>query len=226
MLIDKIFEAKALVDQVKSDQIKVSQHDKYAGFLTELKASLPSLNRYQQTCELLQTELADSFAKVDLQSEINKINGMLTALKGDTPPNKFLVKQLVDQVQKWEDQLKQAWQHYVDDSSGHSRGALDSIKGILDDTSKIDDLFSKLNKIKNQWPVSKQTIEDLTTTIYDAMQIIKKLNADAEVQKFLELVSARKARLSDLKPEILQWLQQNKLTKNLEISFAKSQRGI
>lgn len=227
MIRAKIAQAKDLIDKVSAEQILASQHKQYAAFLSEMEDSLPQLNDYQQSSQVLQEHLPEDFGGQDVTGIINKINVILAALQnGNGPPKKNMVTQLADEVKELEKELKASWQEYLSSTTQNSLGVLNSIKGILNDSSKIDDAIRKLLRIKKQWPVADKTFQDLVGALEESRQIIQDLNAGVDVQKFLELVSSRKARLSDLKPEILDWLQKQNLTKNLEITFANNQRGM
>ncbi|GBF31835.1 hypothetical protein DCCM_0019 [Desulfocucumis palustris] len=225
MIRAKIAQAKELIDKVSAGQILASYYKQYAAFLSELDNRLPQLKRYQQSSQVLQEQRPENFRGQDVTGIINKISLMLSSLQdGSDPPKKNMVIQLTSQVNELEEKLKKAWQAYASSISRNSLGLLESTKGVLNDPSKIDDVINKLALIQSQWPVANNTLQDLTNALEEALQIIQDLNAGEDVQKFLELVFSRKARVSDLKPEVLEWLENQGLTDNLEISFANSQR--
>lgn len=225
MIRAKIAQAKDLIEKVSSEQTLVSQHKQYLAFLSELEDKLPQLNDYQQSSQAIQEQRPGDFGGQDVTGIINKINVMLAALQnGSELPKKNMVNQLSSEVKELEKELKAAWQEYVLSTTRNSLGVLESIKGILNDSSKIDDAIKKLLRIQKKWPVADKTFQDLAGALEEARQIIQDLNAGEEVQKFLELVSSMKARVSDLKPEILDWLEKQSLTNNLEITFTNSQR--
>jgi hypothetical protein len=227
MIREKIAQAKDLIDKVSIEQVLVSRHKQYAAFFSELEDSLPLLNDFQRSSQILQEQCPDHFSRQNVTGIINKINVILTGLQnGSEPPKKNMVTQISEDVKVLEKELKVAWQEYVSKTTQNSLGLLESIKGILNDFSKIDDTVKKLLQVQKQWPVLNKTFHDLTGALTEARQIIQDLNAGDDVHKFLDLVSSRKARVSDLKPEILDWLRRQELTDNLEITFANSQRRI
>lgn len=224
MLSDKLVKAKELIEKVSVEQNLVAQYNQYSTFLTDLEGLIPQLNNYKQACQILQGYQPEEFSGIDVTGIIIQIDAILNILKkGTEPPRKNQIKQLAEEARTQEEQLKKNWKRHVIINTQDSLGVLNNIKGILDDSSKINEVIIKIEVLKSQWPVSNKTLQDLTATLEKALQIMQDLNAGEDVQKFLELVSARKARLSDLKPEILSWLQKQQLTKNLEITFASGQ---
>jgi len=223
----KMTEAKAMIEEIQVKQIRLAQYNAYSAFLGELNAKLPNLTLYAQVYETLHEYQPTEFMETDVKDILTKLNNLLKLLQNSTEqPKKILIGQLAQDIKIREDELKNAWRKYVTRSTRTSLGFLNSIKGILDDTSKVDQIIAGLIRIQDEWPVSKKVLNDLQDNLVNAQQVIKDLNVREDVRKFLELVSSRQARLTDVTPEILHWLNQQKLTKNLEIMFASHQRRV
>ena len=82
----------------------------------------------------------------------------------------------------------------------------------------MDELKSRIGNTVNGDP-SPASAKKLSADVAQANVIISKFSLKPEIEAFLKKVAAKKATVSDLSPEVLNWLSDQKLLEKLKLSF-------
>ena len=68
-------------------------------------------------------------------------------------------------------------------------------------------------------PVSRKQINALVSKVDEANKITSNFPLKPEIEVFLKKVSAQRASIADLTPNILEWLREHKLREKFKVNF-------
>ena len=94
------------------------------------------------------------------------------------------------------------------------------LEKLYDDSEKILQIRSKVIKLENRWPFSKNELESMQQAIDEASLMINQLKVSSNIQLFLQKVSNGEASIVDLDDEILLWLKDNRFENKVKLSFS------
>lgn len=92
------------------------------------------------------------------------------------------------------------------------------IGGLSNDPQRAKELTDNITKTVAGDP-SIKTVKSLVSDVAEAKQIIDGFSLNPEIEDFLKKVSAQRATVLDLTPNILTWLREKNLTGKLKIRF-------
>ena len=149
----------------------------------------------------------------------NQIDKILNNIKNNDFNNYELIKNIESTVDNYDFNLKDYWkQKYIKDIKV-TRSILLILEKLYDDSEKILQIRSKVVKLENRWPFSKEDLNLVQEGINEATLMISKLNVSSNIQSFLQKVSNGEASISDLDDEVLLWLKRNKFENKVKLSF-------
>ena len=124
--------------------------------------------------------------------------------------------------------LSKEWKEFHSKKTGGVMAKITSIGGLVPDQSQITSIKTKINE-GQEWsllhlggPTSKTRLDSLCDGINQANKLEQGLKLSPEVSNFVSLVSAGKARVTDVTPDILKWIVQEKMTDKFVIGFRKT----
>lgn len=112
-----------------------------------------------------------------------------------------------------------AWKDAANNLSESVSSSLSSLRSLLSDKKRADELLEAIDKAKVKMPTSAKEIQVFVDNIEDGKNIIESLHLDEEDEKFIEKVRFQKATIADISPHIMQWLKDNNLMKSMKIRF-------
>ncbi len=136
-------------------------------------------------------------------------NGTLTA---------DAVKVLQTKADIFDNHLKIIWKDAATKYSDGTKGYLSMISGFTDDPRKAKELSESITKTVNS-TLSIKAINKLVDDVNKAKVITESFSLNQTIEVFLRKVSAQQATVTDLTPEVLQWLKDKKLLSKLKVSF-------
>jgi hypothetical protein len=113
------------------------------------------------------------------------------------------------------------WADFYKKSTANVISLLETVRGIVPDSSKTTYAINKIRKASN-WSISSDTYSSMMQGLGDADSILKDLDLDedSEVLTFLKRVGEGSATILDLTAEILEWLRKEGIEDKLAISFS------
>lgn len=115
-------------------------------------------------------------------------------------------------------ELTVAWERDVATYADGPRGYLSIIGGLTDDPESVRQLAKSIEDIMTE-TVSRKQINALVSKVDEANKITSNFPLKPEIETFLKKVSAQRATISDLTPNILEWLKEHKLLEKLKVNF-------
>lgn len=222
MLMDKIKKSMSQI-QLNNDYEKLSFIKKD---LDRLKSDVDKLDRrvsqYVDMNNILKDYLKNNENIKFKESKYinNQIDIILNNIKSNELNNYGLIKNIESTVEKYNFNLKDHWkQEYRRDTKG-TISILLMLEKLYDDSEKILQIRSKVIKLENRWPFSKNELESMQQAIDEASLMINQLKVSSNIQLFLQKVSNGEASIVDLDDEILLWLKDNRFENKVKLSFS------
>ncbi len=155
--------------------------------------------------------------------EIKYINNQISIILDNFNNNDFsnyeLIKNIESTVDRYYSTLRDYWrQSHIKDTNG-TKSILLILEKLYDDSTKILQIRSKVNKLENRWPFTEEDLTLMQEGINEASSIIKELKVSSNIQNFLQKASIGEASIIDLDDEILIWLKDNKFENKVKLSF-------
>ena len=149
----------------------------------------------------------------------NQISTILHNINDNDFSNYELIKNIESTVDRYYSNLRYYWrQSHIKDTSG-TKSMLLILEKLYDDSTKILQIRSKINKLENRWPFTAEVLKLMQEGINEASLIIKELKVSSNIQDFLQKASTGEASIIDLDDEILIWLKDNKFENKVKLSF-------
>ena len=115
-------------------------------------------------------------------------------------------------------ELAAAWARDAATYADGPMGYLTIISGLTDDPKAVRELAKSIGDIITA-NVSRKQINALVSKVNEANKITSDFPLKPEIETFLKKVSAQRATISDLTPNILEWLKEHKLLEKLKVNF-------
>ena len=115
-------------------------------------------------------------------------------------------------------QIKIAWKESSGKYSEGTKGYLSMIGDLSDNPTRSKELADNIGKLVSSDPTIKG-IKQLVSDVTEAKKIVEAFSLNPEIERFLQKVSAKKATIVDLSPNVLTWLEEKNLTNKLHIRF-------
>ena len=220
-----------LIKKIKKSMSQINANNDYEK-LTFIKNELDRLrkdvdkldirvNQYANMNNILKDYLKNNN---DLNFKESKyINKQITTILHNINDNDFnnyeLIKNIESTVDRYYSNLRDYWrQSHIKDTNG-TKSMLLILEKLYDDSTKILQIRSKINKLENRWPFTAEDLKLMQEGINEASSIIKELKVSSNIQDFLQKVSTGEASIIDLDDEILIWLKDNKFENKVKLSF-------
>ena len=132
--------------------------------------------------------------------------------------NRAAVTELRYQTNQLQQSVASAWKECSEDYSAGVSMRLGVVHGLSDNPGEIAELKSRITKLTEGDP-SAVSAKKLAADVTRAKEIISQFSLKPGIEAFLNKVSSKQATVQDLSPEILHWLEHQKLLTKLKISF-------
>ena len=111
------------------------------------------------------------------------------------------------------------WKEAANDLSNGVENSLASLKGLLQNKKEAEELLEALQKAKVSIPGSSKAIDTFLENVKRGKDLIDGLHLDEEAEKFIVKVRTQQATVADLSPQIMDWLKENHLTRQIKVRF-------
>ncbi len=199
--------------------------------------SKQSFEEYQKTLALLSVECQNLERSLDTIDSIEK-NKISDAPVLDDGTKKELLEAIDDcgialengqlgkeGVQVFGSRTKQlqrdltaVWKVCATQYADGVTGYLGIVQGFADSPKEVDELRTRIGNLAIGDP-TPTAAKKLSVDVAQANAIISRFSLKPEIEAFLKKVAAKKAAVSDLSPEVLNWLSDQKLLEKLKLSF-------
>lgn len=129
-----------------------------------------------------------------------------------------MVKVLKTRGESFINQMQNRWREAAVQYSEGARGYLSLIGELSDDPVRAKKLTESMEKAVST-PVTLEEIHSLMADVAEAKEITDAFSISPGVEIFLKKVSAQRATVFDLTPDILAWLKEKNLTSKLKVKF-------
>ena len=220
MITDSIQSCISAVKQ-KQDALRSKQSfEEYQKTLALLSVECQNLERSLDTIDGIEKNkisdlpLLDNGTKIELLEAIDDCgialeNGQL---------GKEGVQVFGSRTKQLQRDLTTTWKECATRYADSVTGYLGIVQGLTDRPKEVDELKSRIGNTVNGDP-SPASAKKLSADVAQANAIISKFSLKPEIEAFLKKVAAKKAAVSDLSPEVLNWLSDQKLLEKLKLSF-------
>ena len=220
-----------LIKKIKKSMSQINANNDYEK-LTFIKNELDRLrkdvdkldirvNQYVNMNNILKDYLKNNNDLIFMESKYinNQISIILDNINNNDFSNYELIKNIELTVDRYYSTLRDYWrQAHIKDTNG-TKSILLILEKLYDDSTKILQIRSKVNKLENRWPFTEEDLALMQEGIKEASSIIKELKVSSNIQNFLQKASIGEASLIDLDDEILIWLKDNKFENKVKLSF-------
>ena len=114
--------------------------------------------------------------------------------------------------------ILQEWLAHYHQVADQKINMLQTVKGIAPEKEKVDYAFNKI-KYGVSWEFKQDNLDIMEKGLQEADHILGNLGLNDEVTEFLKKVTAGKANVNDLTPNILSWLMEKNMSSKLAVSF-------
>lgn len=209
----KLINAKEEISDMKREITTYEYTNKY------LKKNLELIRHYRDSVIGLNKLDSNIFAKEDISELTSKIDDILKKrLRGHILRDQDF-KYIVAWIEGRSNNLRNKWAIYANENSKEIINSLNSLSNLFEDKRKVKEISTRLNGMKNRWPITDNDIVEFKEVIKEGENIIKQLKLTEEVQMFLTMVVNRTATIEDLTPEVLSWIKDNEFVEKLTIGF-------
>lgn len=220
MITDSIQSCISAIKQ-KQDALRSKQSfEEYQKILALLSVECQNLERSLDTIDGIEKNkisdlpLLDNGTKIELLEAIDDCgialeNGQL---------GKEGVQVFGSRTKQLQRDLTTTWKECATRYADSVTGYLGIVQGLTDRPKEVDELKSRIGNTVNGDP-SPASAKKLSADVAQANAIISKFSLKPEIEAFLKKVAAKKAAVSDLSPEVLNWLSDQKLLEKLKLSF-------
>ena len=115
-------------------------------------------------------------------------------------------------------QLKLKWKDAAAKYAEGTKGYLAMISGLTQDPQKARELGESITKTVDGG-LSISAINSLVSDVKEAKAITDSFSLSPSIEFFLKKVSSQQATVTDLTPEVMQWLKDKKLLSKLKVRF-------
>ena len=128
------------------------------------------------------------------------------------------VKVLQTKGETYASQLKLVWKDAATKYAEGTKGYLSMISGLTQDPRKARELGDSITRTV-EGALSINAINTLVSTVGEAKTITDSFALSPAIEAFLKKVSSAQATVTDLTPEIMQWLKDKQLLSKLKVRF-------
>ena len=220
MITNSIQSCISAINQKRDAQKNKQSFEEYKKTLAALSVECQSLSFALDTADgikkhKISTEsMLSSETKSDLLDSIDQCGIGLE----DGKLTEETVQSLRLQTKQLQNDLITSWKvisaHYAEGVTGY----LGIVQGFSDSPADVEALRIRIQKLTTESP-SAEAAKKLSIDVSQANTIIAQFSLKPEVEVFLRKVASREASAADLTPNVLEWLQEQKLLSKLRISF-------
>lgn len=220
MITDSIQSCISAVNQ-KQDALRSKQSfEEYQKTLALLSVECQNLERSLDTIDSIEknkisdSPLLDNGTKMELLEAINDCgialeNGQL---------GKEGVQVFGSRTKQLQRDLTTTWKECATRYADSVTGYLGIVQGLTDRPKEVADLRDQIIKLASSDPTVIAT-KRLAADVAQANGIISQFSLKPEIEVFLKKVSSKTATVKDVTPEVLSWLENQKLVDKLRVSF-------
>lgn len=143
-----------------------------------------------------------------------KLLESLNACVSDSLVDEETYKESEKKLKEFEKQIKSDWTDFYKVKTDSIKGTLGIINSI--NRSGVEKCLADINKGEN-WGYDIQNYEQMKKGLNDAQNIINNLNLNDNVIVFLKKIAAKRAIITDLTPDIMDWIYKENLEKKIKI---------
>lgn len=220
MITDSIQSCISAVKQ-KQDALRSKQSfEEYQKTLALLSVECQNLERSLDTIDGIEKNkisdlpLLDNGTKIELLEAIDDCgialeNGQL---------GKEGVQVFGSRTKQLQRDLTTTWKECATRYADSVTGYLGIVQGLTDRPKEVADLRDQIIKLASSDPTATAT-KRLAADVARANGIISQFSLKPEIEVFLKKVSSKTATVKDVTPEVLSWLESQKLVDKLRVSF-------
>lgn len=225
MLKDKLKQTSETIKNVQTLSTEAYLHRKYSRFYADVQSLLPTVQRIEQAAQYLKNDRQDGQV-AEVTGIVTLLNGMINQIGKHELPLQDKVEQLKTSVTQVDAQMREKWKTYVQERTRETLNVLHLSLGLFDDPQSTKNVINGLHEVLRIWPLHSNTPANLDELMKQAGEIIAQLQLDDKTQAFLEKMLSGEARVSDMTPDILTWLQNNHYAQNLTLGFVNLGRSV
>ena len=122
-------------------------------------------------------------------------------------------------VKEISDQLDAAWQQFISEHYSDIRDELIIYRTVAFNKQEVNLLLTQLRACDKWSGLTPEKVEKYFEARKNAEGLLQSLNLDDEILSFLKLVNGNQATLSDLSPNVYDWLKKEELTGSIALSI-------
>lgn len=213
----RLQECIRLMEIVESSRKSVDENQRTAKknniFFESYKKFQESLNGYFIAVKVLEF----------IPSNPDKIESGLQILMKETE-RIFQIQKVPDPIsyrQKtdaWIKLLQEEWQNYSVKYTQQIYNDLIIAKSILPQKIQINKLLHQIEECRS-WPINGEVASNCINAFREASQLLQGIELDEHILAFLNKIRTNTAVLSDITPEVMEWLQKEQFTDKIQLKF-------
>ena len=220
MITDSIQSCISAIKQ-KQDALRSKQSfEEYQKILALLSVECQNLERSLDTIDSIAKNkisdlpLLDNGTKIELLEAIDDCGIALE--NGQLGKEGFQV--FGSRTKQLQRDLTTTWKECATRYADSVTGYLGIVQGLTDSPKEVADLRDQIIKLASSDPTATDT-KRLAADVARANGIISQFSLKPEIEVFLKKVSSKTATVKDVTPEVLSWLESQKLVNKLRVSF-------
>lgn len=148
---------------------------------------------------------------------VDKLNNLLKSLHdciSDSFVDEDMYKVSERKFKEFESQIKLEWESFHKEKTGSIQKTLNTIVNI--NKFNINRCLQDIGAAE-KWESDIQKYQQMKKGLEDAQNLINNLNLNDDVVIFLKKISTKRATITDLTPEIIDWIYKENLEKKIKI---------
>ena len=216
MLNERITEAIGKIDNVaklknkeKASDIIVRNNNAFFDGVTVLSGII-------NTCSLVRRRFGFALDQEQKKNIDRWCKYAREAFEKRTAYSPFEFKKSVKEIS---DQIDVAWQQFISDHYSDIKDELIIYRAVAVNKQEVNLLLTQLRSCDKWSGLTPEKVEKYFEARKSAEGLLQSLDLDDEILTFLKLVNGNQATLSDLSPNVYDWLKKEELTGSISLSI-------
>ena len=221
MLANKLSGAIGVIEQYSDLQTRASQKRQLKSSIDTLQNSMVQMSQIVKQFQILK-KANTGFEPTFDASTMARIRKVVQDCKTGVAKQNIRLDNLTEFSQltvQMQEHLKSTWLAYVKIASHELIQSLKVMTPLLPNPERAKQIHQSLTNASEKWPVGTADLVTFVNNTNEGRNLIASLDVNKEVRKFLDLVVAGNATITDLNDQVLVWIRTHKLQTKMTIGF-------
>lgn len=211
MIIDKIYQQIEDFKSISERNSAINNASKQKSIDEKFKNLILDTKKRFEIIKYCSAEFQFNVKCVDqLKDLLKSLNDCIS----DSFVDEEMYKKAEKNFKNVENQIKQEWEYFFGDKTDSIQKTLKTIVNI--NKFNVERFLTDIGAAE-KWESDIQKYRQMKKGLEDAQNLIDNLNLNDDVVIFLKKISTKRATITDLTPEIMDWIYKENLEKKIKI---------